>query len=108
MKKIVIIALWIFSIIVSIIWSYEHPEKIESLKDSFKKNKSPEIENIESEKKIYIANSFEVHTKKIIELKDKTAFIIYPKDQKNFNKEKLKIFTQNGFVIENFQQKKTY
>ena len=106
MKKIVIIALWIFSIIVSIIWSYEHPEKIESLKDSFKKNKSPEIENIESEKKIFVANSFEVHTKKIIQLKDKTAFIIYPKDQKNFNKEKLKIFTQNGFVIENFQQKK--
>ena len=106
MKKIVIIALWTFSIIVSIIWSYEHPEKIESLKDSFKKNKSPEIENIESEKKIFVANSFEVHTKKIIELKDKTAFIIYPKDQKNFNKEKLKIFTQNGFVIENFLQKK--
>ena len=45
MKKIVIIAFWIFSIIVSIIWSYEHPEKIESLKDSFKKNKSPEIKN---------------------------------------------------------------
>jgi hypothetical protein len=41
MKKTVIIALWIFSIIVSIIWSYENPEKIESLKGSFKKNKSP-------------------------------------------------------------------
>jgi hypothetical protein len=106
MKKITIIVFWIISILISIIWSYEHPEKIESLKDSFKKNKSPEIENIESEKKIFVANSFEVHTKKIIQLKDKTAFIIYPKDQKNFNKEKLKIFTQNGFVIENFQQKK--
>ena len=72
MKKIVIIAFWIFSIIISIIWSYEHPEKIESLKDSFKKNKSPEIENIESEKKIFVANSFEVHTKKIIKLNNGT------------------------------------
>ena len=82
MKKIGIIAFWIFSILISIIWSYEHPEKIESLKDSFKKNKKPEIENIESEKKIFVANSFEVHTKKIIELKDKTAFIIYPNIRK--------------------------
>ena len=66
MKKIAIITFWIFSIIVSIIWSYENPEKIESLKDSFKKNKSPEAKNIESEKKIFVANSFEIHTKKII------------------------------------------
>ena len=106
MKKFILLTLWIVSVIISIIWSYEHPEKIESLKDNFKKNKSPEIENIESEKKRYVANSFELHLKKIIELKNKAAFIIYPKEQKDFNKEKLKIYTQNGFVIENFRQKK--
>jgi hypothetical protein len=32
--------------------------------------------------------------------------LFIPEDQKNFDKEKLKIYTQNGFVIENFQQKK--
>ena len=51
MKKLFFITIWIFSIIISIIWSYENPDKIESLKDSFKKNKSPIIENIDSEKK---------------------------------------------------------
>ena len=106
MKKFIFIILWVVSLIISIIWTYEHPEKIESLKDSFKKNKSPEIENIDSKKKRYFGNSFEVHSKKIIDLKDKVAFIIYPKKQKNFDKEKLKIYTQNGFIIENFQQKK--
>ena len=64
MKKIIIIGIWVFSIIISIIWTYEHPEKIESLKDSFKKNKTPEIVNIETEKKKFVANSFEVHAKK--------------------------------------------
>ena len=63
MKKLFFITIWSISIIISIIWSYENPEKIESLKDKFKKNKSPIIENINSEKKIYIANSFEVHSK---------------------------------------------
>lgn len=106
MKKLTFFVFWIATIIISIIWSYEHPEKIESLKDIFKKNKSPNIENIVSEKKMFVANSFEIQTKKIIELKEKTAFISYPIEQKSFNKEKLEIYTQNGFVIENFQQKK--
>ena len=51
MKKLFFITIWLISIIISIIWSYENPEKIESLKDKFKKNKSPIIENIDSEKK---------------------------------------------------------
>ena len=105
MKKLLFITIWVLSIIISIIWSYENPDKIENLKDTFKKNKSPKIENIDSEKKKYIANSFEVHSKKIIKLEDKAAFIIYPESEKIFNKEKLKIYTQNGFVIENFVQK---
>ena len=106
MKKLYFITIWLISIIISIIWSYENPEKIESLKDKFKKNKSPIIENIDTEKKIHIANSFEVHSKQIIKLEDKTAFIIYPEGDKIFSKEKLKIYTQNGFVIENFLQTK--
>ena len=48
MKKFIFIILWVVSLIISIIWTYEHPEKIERLKDSFKKNKSPKIENKES------------------------------------------------------------
>ena len=50
MKKLFFIIIWLFSIIISIIWSYENPEKIENLKDKFKKNKSPIVQNIDSEK----------------------------------------------------------
>ena len=106
MKKLFFIIIWLFSTIISIIWSYENPEKIESLKDKFKKNKSPIVQNIDSEKKIHIANSFEIHSRKIIKLEDKTSFITYPEEEKIFSKEKLKIYTQSGFVIENFLQTK--
>tara|TARA_B110001450_G_C17649766_1_gene492765 strand:+ start:1125 stop:2378 length:1254 start_codon:yes stop_codon:yes gene_type:complete len=106
MKKFYLGIFWLLSIIFSIIWSYEHPEKIESLKSSFKKDKKPQIINIDSKVQTYIANSFEINSKKIIEFKEKTAFVIYPKKEKIFNKEKLKIYIQNGFIIENFKQNK--
>ena len=88
------------------IWSYEHPEKIESFKDNFKKNNKPQIINVDSNRQTYTANSFEVNLKKIIEFKEKTAFITYLKDKKKFTKEKIKIYLQNGFTIENSKQKK--
>tara|TARA_B100000900_G_scaffold125921_1_gene106276 strand:- start:1190 stop:2440 length:1251 start_codon:yes stop_codon:yes gene_type:complete len=105
MKKIFIAFFWLISVIIAAVYTYENPEKIESLKDYFKKIEKIEITNVESENSIYIANSFEVNSKKIIELKEKVAFISYPSDQK-FNKNKLKIYTQSGFVIENLKQKK--
>ena len=39
-------------------------------------------------------------------MKEKTAFLIYPIDKREFNKNNLKIYTQNGYLIENFKQKK--
>jgi len=106
MKKIIFAIFWILSIFISVIWSYENPEKIEILKNTFKKNKSPQIKNVDTKKLEFTANSFEVNLEKIINFKEKTAFIIYPKEEIKFNKEKLKIFSQNGYIIENFKQKK--
>ena len=46
MIRILLISiLWIVTIIVSIIWSYENPEKIEKLKSYFEKSIEPEITN---------------------------------------------------------------
>ena len=108
MKNFYIGTFWLLSIIFSIIWSYEHPEKIESLKDYFKKNKKPQIVYSDSMMQTYTANSFDVNIKNVIEFKEKTAFITYLKEQEKFNKDKLKIYLQNGFIIENSRQKKYY
>ena len=39
MKNIILLTLWIFTIIFSIVWTFENPEKIEKIKSNFKKNK---------------------------------------------------------------------
>ncbi len=106
MKKIFIAIFWLISILIAIVLTYENPEKIESLKDNFKKKEIPNIKSVGTNDIFYTANSFKLSSKKIIELKEKVAFISYPTEKKIFNKNKLKIYTQNGFIIENFEQKK--
>ena len=106
MKKFYFGIFWLVSVIFSIIWSYENPEKIESLKDIFKKNKKPQIANVDSKVKTYTANAFNVNLKKIIEFEEKTAFLIYPEELEKFNKNRIKIYLQNGFIIENSRQEK--
>ena len=105
MKKIFIAIFWLISILIAIVLTYENPEKIESLKDNFKKKEIPNIKSVGTNDIFYTANSFKLSSKKIIELKEKVAFISYPTEKKIFNKNKLKIYTQNGFIIENFEQK---
>ena len=56
----------------------------------------------------FTANAFDVDLTKIIDLKEKTAFLIYPSDTREFKKNNLKIYTQNGYLIENFEQKKLF
>ena len=106
MKKFIILFLWFLSLVASVIWSYENPEKVERLKDYFKKKKNPEIKIVEESFEKFTANAFDVDLTKIIDLKEKTAFLIYPIDKREFNINNLKIYTQNGYLIENFEQKK--
>jgi len=106
MKKFFIAIFWLISILIAIVLTYENPDKIEGLKDNFKKNEISKISNVESNSISYTANSFDLYSKNLIELKEKVAFISYPTEQKIFDKNKLKIYTQNGFIIENFEQKK--
>ena len=84
---------------IGIIWGYSNPEKVEILKNFFKEREKP-IVNIESGNIVNIrANSFSVEISKVMSLSEKTAFIIYNENNSYFDKEKMRIYTQNGYLI---------
>ena len=105
-KKIIIIFIWLISIIFSILWSYENPEKIEKIKYIFKKNKKPEISKSQNINQNVIANSYKVNFTRILDLKNKTAFVSYSKNLPKFDIKELNIYTQNGYLINNLKSKK--
>jgi aldose sugar dehydrogenase len=97
---------WFISLLIAIIWGYDNPEKIEVGKNFYKKKEIPKFEDIKNSSKKIIANSFTVELSQILSLSEKTAFITYNAKGDTFHKEKLKIYTQNGFIIENLNAKK--
>jgi hypothetical protein len=101
-----LIFLWLITIIISVVWTFENPDKIGKIKSEFKKNKKVEISDVDINVKNIIANSFTVEASQVLKVADKTAFVIYPKGEQEFNASKLKIYTQRGFVINNFNSKK--
>ena len=105
-RSFFIILIWVISIAFAILWGYENPEKVESIKGYFKKNKVPEASIDKSEIKEIIANSFNVEFSKVISLSEKTAFVISDKNFSKFNESSIKIYTQNGYVIEDLKSKK--
>ena len=75
MIRILILALvWILSIVFSVIWSYENPEKVELIKSYFKKKKTVEVKKVSSNIQKFTANSFTVEVEKVLDINDKTAF----------------------------------
>ena len=109
MKKIIFSIVWIITIAHSSIWTYEHPEKIEKIKDLYKKDKKPVINILEKKNEVKVtANSFTVNFSNILEInkKMKTAFVVYPKTIKEFNPSNLTIYTQSGYVWNNSKVKK--
>ena len=93
-KNLLLLILWIITIIFTSVWVYENPEPIEILKNYLKKNK------------IVKANSFNIKIDKIISLSKKTAFILYEKNFSEFNPSLMKIFTHDGYIIENSKSQK--
>ena len=98
--------LWIFTILISIVWTFENPDKIEKLKNIFKKDKKIEVSKVDINSKDIVANSFTVSVSQVLKVEDKTAFVIHPGKEKNFDISKLEIYTQRGFIINNFNLKK--
>ena len=108
MKKLLsfILVVWFFSIIASIIWSFENPEKVEKFKGFFKKKKKIEVNIPKANTNEFNANSFDVEIEKVLDLNDKTAFVINKQNLKKFNVKDLEIYTQTGTVIKNLKSKK--
>ena len=66
---------WFISIVLTSIWTFENPEKIELIKNIYKKKASPIVQKANEESIKVEANSFFVQYKKVITLSKKTAFI---------------------------------
>ena len=105
-KFLIIFALWLLSILFTAIWTFENPEKIEKIKSQFKKKQTVQVEVNEGEGQKFIANSFSVEVKKVLDFNDKTAFVIYNEFADVFDKKKLEIYTQTGTLIQNLKSKK--
>ena len=106
MIKILTTVLFFFiSIILSIIWTYENPEKIEAIKNFFEKKSRSEVSIPTEDSRLITANSFNIKIQKILDLNEKTSFIIHPKNE-NFKLENLLIYTQKGDFIKNLQTQK--
>ena len=96
---------WLITIIISLVWSFENPEKIEKIKSYFKKNEKTNVSKVETNTQNILANSFTVEIEQVLELKDKSAFVIHPQ-KKKFEISKLEIYTQKGFLVNNLKSKK--
>ena len=106
-KKFYLLSIiWIMSLLAVSVWTFEYPEKIESIKSIYKKNKKPIVKIEEKPENQIAANSFIVITQKIMSLSEKTAFISYEDNKNVFNPNFLNIYTQNGFLISNKNVKK--
>ena len=94
MKNLFFFILWLVTIVYTIVWTFENPEKIEKIKDRFKKNKQIEIKVVSGINKNISANAFTLNLSQVLENKNKTAFVIYPNNFKEFNPTNLIIFIQ--------------
>ena len=103
---LIIFILWLITILFTAIWTFENPEKIEKIKSHFKKKQTLQVEDVEDEGQKFIANSFSVEVKKVLDFNDKTAFVSYNEFADVFDKKKLEIYTQTGKLIQNLQSKK--
>ena len=92
---LIIFTLWLLTILLTAIWVFENPEKIEKIKSHFKKKQKVEVEVIENEVEKFIANSFTVEVKKVLEFNDKTAFIIYNEFNDVFDQKKIRNLHSN-------------
>ena len=106
MKKFLLLLIWFFSLIIISLYTYEHPESIERIKHYVILNKEPDVKLEKSNIQKVLANSFSVEFSRVVSLSEKTAFIVHDEKILKFNKNDLKIYTQNGYLIKNLKSEK--
>ena len=103
-KSILIIFGWLISLLVSIIWAYENPDKVTEFKDKLKLY-TPEHEfieekdNLNNNEEVFKSNHFELSVKKIASIDSKTSFLLNNSINKKFEISDVSIFTQEGFDL---------
>ena len=90
------------TILFTIVWTYENPEKIKNVKNKIKlyspKNKIEDPnKNINNE--VFVSNHFILKLEKIFSLDGKTSFLLNNSMSKEFSVNDVEIFTQEGFRL---------
>ena len=106
LNRLLLLFLWLITILIAIVWSFENPEKIEKIKSYFNKEQLSEVEIVNDNVRKVIANSFELEVEKVLSLENKSAFIINNNKENEFNPLDLEIYTQNGTIIKNLKPQK--
>ena len=106
MKKFLLLLIWFATIVYAVIWTFENHEKVEKIKNEFKKNEKVETKVVSGNSKNISANSFTVKLTQVLENKTKTAFVVYPDNIQKFDPLNLTIFTQTGQKINRNKSKK--
>ena len=107
MKKLLLILIWLLSLVAISVYVNENPEKIKMVRNYFKTDKVPDlILDDGGEIQSQPGNSFIIEFQKVVSLSEKTAFIVHDENIQDFDKNSLKIYTQNGYVTNNLKFKK--
>ena len=101
MRKFIFILIWLVSVIIASIYTYENPEVIESIKHNFEKHLPSKVKFEQGPYNNSIGNSFIVEFSREISFLEKTAFIVHDENVLNFNENSLKIYFQNGYLLKN-------
>ena len=77
MKKFVFILIWLITLIIVSVYTYENPEKMDIVKYYFKKHIPSKIKFEQGPSQRSLGNSFAVEFSQEVSFSEKTAFIIY-------------------------------
>ena len=96
MKNFLFILIWLASLIIISVYTYENPEKMDIVKYYFKSHIPSKIKFEKGPSQRSLGNSFAVEFSKEISFSEKTAFIVHDENVLNFNESSLKTYFQNG------------
>ena len=96
MRKFIFISIWLISLIIVSIGTYENPEMIDFIKENYNLQKyfPSKVKVKKGPSQVSIGNSFAVELSQEIYFPQRTAFVIHDKNVLNFNQNSLKIYFQ--------------
>ena len=98
MRKFIFISIWLISLIIVSIGTYENPEMIDFIKENYNLQKylPSKVKVKKGSPQDSLGNSFAVALSQEIYFPERTAFVIHDINVLNFNQNSLKIYFQNG------------